>query len=189
MRSAGFVLAHIRRAGMSKAMASHSHKKECQVVSEIVPSCWLVATWETALGASCWAVLREQAYSALLHAAVKCGETDLAVDLYGQMGREGMPRDRSIYVTLIEMFVKLGRVSDALSALADLHTLGDPPDTHLYNLVLVAATKMGPPRFALTVYHRCAAANTIKTQWFSSQPRHLICCRARLTPRPNRACC
>lgn len=96
-----------------------------------------------------------QAYSALLHAAVKCGETDLAVDVYGQMGREGMPRDRSIYITLIEMFVKLGRVNDALSALADLHALGEPPDTHLYNLVLVAATKMGPPRFALTVYHRC----------------------------------
>ena len=32
-----------------------------------------------------------QAYSALLHAAVKCGETDLAVDVYGQMKGEGMP--------------------------------------------------------------------------------------------------
>lgn len=100
-----------------------------------------------------------QAYSALLHAAVKCGETDLAVDVYGQMGREGMPRERSIYITLIEMFVKLGRVNDALSALADLHAFGEPPDIHLYNLVLVAATKMGPPRFALTVYHRCRPAS------------------------------
>ena len=89
---------------------------------------------------------------------MKCGETDLAVDIYGQMGREGMPRDRSIFVALIEMFVKLGRVPDALSALADLHALGEPPDTHLYNLVLVAATKMGPPRFALTVYHRCVTS-------------------------------
>lgn len=97
----------------------------------------------------------KQAYSALLHAAVKCGETDLAVDVYGQMGREGMPRDRSIFVALIEMFVKLGRVPEALSALGDLHALGEAPDTHLYNLVLVAGTKMGPPRFALTVYHRC----------------------------------
>jgi pentatricopeptide repeat protein len=98
----------------------------------------------------------EQAYSALLHAAVKCGETDLAVDVYEQMGRESMPRDRSIYVTMIEMFVKLGRVSDALAALAELHKLGEAPDTHLYNLVLVAATKAGPPRFVLTVYHRWA---------------------------------
>lgn len=134
------------------------------------------------LGVSCWVLLREQAYSALLHAAVKCGETDLALDLYGQMGREGMPRDRSIYVTLIEMFVKLGRVSDALSALADLHTLGEPPDTHLYNLVLVAATKMGPPRFALTVYHRYAAASTIKTRWFLSQPLHLILMQCKAEP-------
>ena len=49
-----------------------------------------------------------QAYSALLHAAVKCGESELAVDVYGQMGREGMPRDRAVHVTMIEMFVKLG---------------------------------------------------------------------------------
>ena len=96
-----------------------------------------------------------QAYSALLHAAVKCGETDLAVDVYGQMKGEGMPRERAIHVTMIEMFVKLGRVSDALAALGELHAIGDPPDTHLYNLVLVAATKLGQPRFALTVYHRC----------------------------------
>lgn len=96
-----------------------------------------------------------QAYSALLHAAVKCGETDLAVDVYGQMKGEGMPRDRAIHVTMIEMFIKLGRVSDALASLGELHAIGEPPDTHLYNLVLVAATKLGPPRFALTVYHRC----------------------------------
>lgn len=96
-----------------------------------------------------------QAYSALLHAAVKCGETDLAVDVYEQMKGEGMPRDRAIHVTMIEMFLKLGRVSDALAALGELHAIGEPPDTHLYNLVLVAATKLGPPRFALTVYHRC----------------------------------
>ena len=98
-----------------------------------------------------------QAYSALLHAAVKCGETDLAVDVYGQMKGEGMPRDRSIHVAMIEMFVKLGRVSNALSALGELNSIGEPPDTHLYNLVLVAATKHGPPRFALTVYHRFAS--------------------------------
>lgn len=53
--------------------------------------------------------------------------------------------------------LQLGRVDEALSALADLAVLGDaPPDTHLYNLVLGAATKSGPPRAALTVYHRCA---------------------------------
>ena len=70
-----------------------------------------------------------QAYSALLHAAVKCGESDLAVDVYGQMKGEGMPRDRSIHVAMIEMFVKLGRVSNALSALGELHAIGEPPDT------------------------------------------------------------
>ena len=53
---------------------------------------------------------------------------------------------------------QLGRVDEALSALADLNALGDePPDTHLYNLVLGAATKVGPPRAALTVYHRQAS--------------------------------
>ncbi|CAK0784210.1 hypothetical protein CVIRNUC_007414 [Coccomyxa viridis] len=102
-----------------------------------------------------------QAYSALLHAAVKCGETDLAVDVYGQMKGEGMPRERTIHVTMIEMFVKLGRVSDALAALGELHASGEPPDTHLYNLVLVAATKLGQPRFALTVYHRMVADGAV----------------------------
>lgn len=48
-----------------------------------------------------------QAYAALLHAAVKCGETDLAIDVYSQMGREGMPRDCAIYITMVEMFVKV----------------------------------------------------------------------------------
>ena len=110
-----------------------------------------------------------QAYSALLHAAVKCGETDLAVDVYGQMKGEGMPRDRAIHVTMIEMFIKLGRVSDALAALGELHAIGGPPDTHLYNLVLVAATKLGPPRFALTVYHRCDPTSSVNC-------RPKLCC-------------
>ena len=48
-----------------------------------------------------------QAYTALLHAAVKCGESELAVDVYGQMGREGMRRDRAVHTTMIEMFVKV----------------------------------------------------------------------------------
>ena len=50
---------------------------------------------------------------------------------------------------------QLGRVDDALSALAELHAASDEaPDTHLYNLVLGAATKLVPPRAALQVYHR-----------------------------------
>ena len=127
--------------------------------------------------AKCAGVL-SQAYSALLHAAVKCGETDLAVDVYGQMKGEGMPRERAIHVTMIEMFVKLGRVSDALAALGELHAIGEPPDTHLYNLVLVAATKLGQPRFALTVYHRCRIPHTLaqpSVLWFE---RFLIECGA-----------
>ena len=48
-----------------------------------------------------------QAYTALLHAAVKCGESELAVDVYGQMGREGMRRDCAVHTTMIEMFVKV----------------------------------------------------------------------------------
>ena len=65
-----------------------------------------------------------------------------------------MPRDRAIHATLIETLIKLGRVSDALAALGELHAIQEPADTHLYNLVLVAATKLCPPGFALTVYHR-----------------------------------
>ena len=29
------------------------------------------------------------------------------MDVYGQMGREGMPRDRAIHTTMLEMFVKV----------------------------------------------------------------------------------
>lgn len=58
-----------------------------------------------------------QAYAALLHAAVKCGETDLAIDVYSQMGREGMPRDCAIYITMVEMFVKVGTAWQSRSTL------------------------------------------------------------------------
>ena len=96
-----------------------------------------------------------QACSTLLHTAAKCGEIGLAVDILGQMKGEGIARDRAILVTTIKILVKSGRVSDALAALEELHAIGEPPYTHLHNLVLAAATKLGPPGFALTVYHRC----------------------------------
>ena len=57
-------------------------------------------------------------------------------------------------MALIKTLIKLGRVNNALAALGELHAFQDPAETHLYNLVLVAATKIGPPGFALTVYLR-----------------------------------
>ena len=49
-----------------------------------------------------------------------------------------------------------GRVKDALAVLSDMRGADIPPDTQLYNLTLVAATKSGPPRAALEVYQQCA---------------------------------
>ena len=49
-----------------------------------------------------------------------------------------------------------GRVKDALAVLGDMRGADIPPDTQLYNLTLVAATKSGPPRAALEVYQQCA---------------------------------
>ncbi len=70
---------------------------------------------------------------------------------------------------------QLGRVDEALSALADLNALGEePPDTHLYNLVLGAATKAGPPRAALTVYHRRASPPLSLSPGVPSQMRWQI---------------
>jgi len=98
-----------------------------------------------------------QGFTALLHAAVKCGETELAIDLYAQMGREGLPRDRASYALLVDAYVKAGRVKDALGVLGDMRAADIPPDTQLYNLALVAATKAGPPRAALEVYQQMVA--------------------------------
>lgn len=43
--------------------------------------------------------------------------------------------------------------------LTDMRAADFPPDTQLYNLTLVAATKSGPPRAALEVYQQCAPAS------------------------------
>ena len=47
-----------------------------------------------------------QAYTALLTAAVKGGETDLAVEVYHKMGAEGMGRQRSIFATMVDLQVQ-----------------------------------------------------------------------------------
>lgn len=38
---------------------------------------------------------------------MKCGEIELAIDLYKQMGREGLPRSRSSYAQLVDAYVKV----------------------------------------------------------------------------------
>ena len=95
-----------------------------------------------------------QAYSALLNAAVKCGEVELAVDVYKQMGQEGMERERPIFQTMVDVFVKMGRHSEALGVLEDMKKAGQPAEVQLYNLIVLSCTKLNNPRAALDVYQR-----------------------------------
>ena len=97
-----------------------------------------------------------QAYSALLNAAVKCGEVELAVDVYHQMGREGMTREKLIFQTMVDVFVKMGRHAEALGVLDDMKKAGQPAEVQLYNLIVLSCTKLNNPRAALDVYRRCA---------------------------------
>ncbi len=96
-----------------------------------------------------------QAYSALLNAAVKCGEVELAVDVYKQMGQEGLIRERPIFQTMVDVFVKMGRHSEALGVLEDMQKAGQPAEVQLYNLIVLSCTKLNNPRAALDVYQRC----------------------------------
>ena len=99
--------------------------------------------------------LPSQAYSALLNAAVKCGEVELAVDVYHQMGREGMTREKHIFQTMVDVFVKMGRHAEALGVLDDMKKAGQPAEVQLYNLIVLSCTKLNNPRAALDVYRRC----------------------------------
>ena len=87
-------------------------------------------------------------------AAVKGGETDLAVDVYKKMGAENMARERSVFSTMVDLYVRSGQLRDALGVLGDMHAAGLTPEVHLYNLLLVASTKLAQPRSALEVYQR-----------------------------------
>lgn len=102
-------------------------------------------------------------------AAVKGGETELAVDVYRKMGAEGMAREHSLYATMVDLHVRSGQLREALGVLGDMKEAGLTPEVHLYNLLLVACTKLAQPRSALEVYQR----------WGSCLPGHL--CRSLLT--------
>ena len=97
-----------------------------------------------------------QAYSALLHAAVKCGEVELAIDVYRQMGAEGMAREKMDFQTMVDVFVKMGRHIEALGVLDDMRKAGQPAEVQLYNLIVLACTKLNNQRAALDVYKRWA---------------------------------
>ena len=60
-----------------------------------------------------------QAYTALLTAAVKGGESDLAVEVYRQMGAEGMARDRQVFAVLVDVHVRQGAMREALQVRHD----------------------------------------------------------------------
>ena len=62
-----------------------------------------------------------QAYTALLNSAVKCGEAELAADVYVQLRQEGFTLERPVFHTVLEVFLKLGRWDDALGVIADMH--------------------------------------------------------------------
>lgn len=102
-----------------------------------------------------YSTLYAQTYSALLNSAVKCGEVELAVDVYRQMGQEGMERDKPVFQTMVDVFVKMGRPADALAVLDDVKKTGEPAEVQLYNIIVLSCTKMNSPRAALDVYKRC----------------------------------
>lgn len=85
---------------------------------------------------------------------MKCGEVELAVDVYRQMGQEGMKRERPIFQTMVDVFVKMGRHAEALGVLEDMKTAGQPAEVQLYNLIVLSCTKLNNPRAALDVYQR-----------------------------------
>lgn len=95
-----------------------------------------------------------QAFAALLTAAVKCGEVELAIDVYRQMGQEGIACDRPLYQLMVDVFVKMGRHADALGVLDDMKRTGQPAEVQLYNLIVLSCTKTNNPRVALDVYKR-----------------------------------
>lgn len=61
-----------------------------------------------------------QAYTALLGSAVKCGEAELAVDVYSQLRAQGFQLERHVFHVVLEVFLKLGRWQDALSVMDDM---------------------------------------------------------------------
>ena len=52
---------------------------------------------------------------------MKCGEAELAADVYGQLRQEGYALERPVFHTVLEVFLKLGRWDDALGVIADMH--------------------------------------------------------------------
>ena len=86
---------------------------------------------------------------------MKCGEIDLAVDVYKQMEQEGMKRERPIFQIMVDGFVKMGRHTDALGILDDMKRSGQQAEVQLYNLIVLSCTKLNNPRAALDVYKRC----------------------------------
>ncbi len=52
---------------------------------------------------------------------MKCGEAELAADVYGQLRQEGFALERPVFQTVLEVFLKLGRWDDALGVIADMH--------------------------------------------------------------------
>lgn len=61
-----------------------------------------------------------QAYTALLGSAVKCGEAELAVDVYSQLRAQGFQLERHVFHVVLEVFLKLSRWQDALSVMDDM---------------------------------------------------------------------
>lgn len=61
-----------------------------------------------------------QAYTALLESAVKCGEAELAVDVYGQLRAQCFQLEPHVFHVVLEVFLKLGRWQDALSVMDDM---------------------------------------------------------------------
>ena len=67
-----------------------------------------------------------QAFTALLHSAVKCGEADLAAEVCQELRAEGFPLERSVYHTILEVYLKLGRWEDTLAVLATMQAQACP---------------------------------------------------------------
>lgn len=96
--------------------------------AELLRSCWSHTCGQRMWCDTGWSQCRctkgqssiMQAYTALLGSAVKCGEAELAVDVYGQLRAQGFQLERHVFHVVLEVFLKLGRWQDALSVMDDM---------------------------------------------------------------------
>ena len=107
-----------------------------------------------------------QAYTALLTAAVKGGESDLAVEVYRQMGAEGMTRDRQVFATMVDVHVRQGTMREALQARLDSPTT--PPASEWLVRDMILHCDVHARQAALHLVARCCESSGAPVRWQST---------------------